>query len=59
MPTEKKERVFPVDSRDSEKMMELFAKFILAPIRMGANQIIIHSDGAGKIVKLEEKRVVR
>lgn len=53
----KKERSFPVDVRDKEQFLRFVVEYIKLRLMEGTNQIVIHSDGMGRIMKTDEMRV--
>ena len=48
---------FPLKVADAELFLQFVAKFIRFPLSQGVNQIVIHSDGQGNIMKTDEMRV--
>lgn len=57
MPGNGKPKLFPVDVRDNEQFLRFVVDYIKLRLMDGANQITIHSDGMGKIMKTDEMRV--
>jgi len=48
---------FPLKVADSQLFLQFVAKFIRFPLSHGVNQIVIHSDGMGNIMKTDEMKV--
>jgi len=50
-------KYFPLKVADAELFLQFVAKFIRFPLSHGVNQIVIHSDGQGNIMKTDEMKV--